>query len=124
MEKNVLVIDDNEVIASTLALVLRSAGFHAVAAYNAEDAMALLKRESFHLLLSDVVMPRMTGIELAIEAKDHRYVPHVLLMSGMATTSDLLETARNRGYDFEMLPKPSHPIQVISKVRELLAKVA
>jgi len=42
----------------------------------------------------------------------------------MATTTDLLEPARNRGYVFEMLPKPSHPIQVINKVQELLACVA
>ena len=124
MAKNVLVIDDNETVASTMAMVLRSAGFHAVAAYDPEDALALLQRESFHLLLSDVMMPKMTGVELAMEARDHCYVPQVLLMSGMATTTDLLEPARNRGYVFEMLPKPSHPIQVINKVQELLACVA
>ena len=122
MERNVLVVDDNEVVASTMAMVLRSAGFHAVAAYDTDDALALLKNESFRLLLSDVMMPKMSGIELAIEAKDHSYVSEVLLMSGMARTSDLLESARNRGYAFEMLPKPSHPTDVINKVQTLLKR--
>jgi len=124
MRKNVLVIDDNETVASTMAMVLRSAGFNAVAAFDPEVALALLQRESFHLLLSDVMMPKMSGVELAMEAREHRYVPQVLLMSGMSSTCDLLEPARNRGYAFEMLPKPSHPIEVINKVNQLLACAA
>jgi two-component system alkaline phosphatase synthesis response regulator PhoP len=122
MERNVLVIDDNEIVASTMAMVLRSAGFHAVAAYDCDDALALLKNESFQLLLSDAMMPKMSGVELAIEARDHSYVSQVLLMSGMASTSDLLESARNRGYAFEMLPKPSHPTDVINKVQAMLGR--
>jgi DNA-binding response OmpR family regulator len=122
MERNVLVIDDNEIVASTMAMVLRSAGFHAVATYDSDDALALLKNESFQLLLSDVMMPKMSGVELAIEAKDHSYVSQILLMSGMASTSDLLESARNRGYAFEMLPKPSHPTDVINKVHAMLGR--
>jgi len=118
---SVLVVDDSEVIADTLAMVLSAEGFHAVAAYNAAEALKLLQSKSFDLLLTDVMMPGMTGIELAIDVTRRRIVRAVLLMSGVAATSDLLENARKLGYDFEILAKPIYPTEVIEKIEKTLA---
>ena len=119
-EKRVLVVEDNQVIADTMAMVLRSAGFHAVAALGGRHALALLQCGSFDLLLSDVMMPEVSGVELAIEATKSRYVGKVLLMSGVSATADLLSKARKRGYTFEILAKPTHPTEVIDRIRCLL----
>jgi len=120
-EKRVLVVDDSEVIADTLAMVLSAEGFHAVASYSAADALKLLQSESFDVLISDVMMPGMTGIELAMDVARRRAVRAVLLMSGVAGTADLLENARKLGYSFEILAKPAFPTDVIKKIQQLLA---
>ena len=62
-------------------------------------------------------MPGMTGIEMAMVIKQRYPVCNVLLFSGQAMTSDLLEEARRSGYDFELLGKPVHP-------KDLLARLA
>jgi len=117
---SVLIVDDSEVIADTLAMVLSAEGFRSVVAYSAADALKLLQTESFDLLLTDVMMPGMTGIELAIDVTRRQIARAVLLMSGVAATSDLLENARKLGYNFEILAKPIYPTEVIDKIREML----
>lgn len=116
----VLVVDDNELIADTIVAILREAGFDAVASYRGDEALNLARTASFDLLLSDVVMPGTSGVELAIAVTDERCVPNVLLISGMSTTADLLEDARSHGYDFEIISKPTQPFELLKKIREQL----
>lgn len=116
----VLVVDDDEVVADTLVLVLIAGGYNAVAVYDPKDALSFAKMGSFDLLFTDVVMPRMSGIDLAIATTEAGFISKVLLISGMFETSDLLEDARSRGYNFEIIPKPMQPSEIIAKVAELL----
>ncbi len=102
-------------------MVLSAEGFHAVAAYNSQNALSLLQSGSFDLLLSDVMMPGMTGIELAIDSVRRHLVRKVLLMSGVSSTANLLENARKLGYSFEILAKPIYPTEVIERIQTLLA---
>ena len=102
-------------------MVLSAQGFHAVAAYDAQHALSLLQSEPFDLLLIDVMMPGMTGIELAIDVTRRHLVHKVLLMSGVSATADLLENARKLGYEFQILAKPIYPTEVIEKLDALLA---
>ncbi|WP_109485451.1 response regulator transcription factor [Occallatibacter savannae] len=119
--RSVVVVDDSEIIADTLVMVLSAEGFQAVAAYSASHALKLLQAGSFDVLITDVMMPGMTGIELAIEVTRRGLVSAVLLMSGVASTADLLENARKLGYTFEILAKPIYPTEVIERVHTLLA---
>lgn len=116
----VLVVDDNEIVADTMTLVLTFGGFDAIGDYDPHHALSLAETGSFDLLLTDVMMPRMSGIELAIAASEAGFVAKVLLMSGVDATTDLLEDARGRGYAFEILPKPTNASEIIAKVGELL----
>ena len=120
-KKSVLIVDDHEVIANTLVMVLSAEGFHAEAAYSAQHALSLLQSGSFDVLLSDVMMPGMTGIELAIDSTRRHIVRNVILMSGVSSTANLLENARKLGYSFEILAKPIYPTEVIEKIHALLA---
>jgi DNA-binding NtrC family response regulator len=116
----VLVVDDERVIADTLSIILSKSGFSAITAYNGESALKLAHAVQPDLLISDVVMPGMTGIELAIAVT--KAVPEckVLLFSGQASTADLLEKARHDGHDFTVLTKPVHPTDMLGRISKCL----
>ncbi len=113
----VLVVDDETVITDTLAAVLRNSGYTVQTAYNASTAIALAQEFAPDLLITDVVMPGMNGIEMAIRIRDLFPLCKVLLFSGQAATADLLADAERRGYNFELLVKPIHPTDLLAKLR-------
>jgi DNA-binding response OmpR family regulator len=65
-------------------------------------------------------MPGMNGIELAIAVRQQFPDCYILLFSGQANTADTLEDAKRCGYDFELLAKPLHPEELITRIRELI----
>ncbi len=69
------------------------------------------------LLITDVSMPGMSGIDLAIEMKMVYPRCKTLLFSGQASTADLLEKARQDGHDFVLLQKPTHPADLLREIR-------
>ena len=116
----VFVVDDEDVIASSLAMILRfQGGFHATSFHEPLAALAAAQAESPDLLISDVVMPKMSGIELAIQLREACPQCKVLLFSGQAATSHLLDSARAKGYDFELLSKPVHPADLLARIQDL-----
>jgi CheY-like chemotaxis protein len=117
---SVYVVDDVEVIASTVARILRTCGIDAVAFNLPADALEAAKLKAPDLLLTDVMMPVMTGIELAILVKEVCPDCKVLLFSGQASTSDLLTKARKDGHNFEILAKPVHPKDLLAKIRSIV----
>jgi DNA-binding NtrC family response regulator len=116
----VLVVDDERVIANTLSMILSRSGFSTMTAYDGESALELVRAVPPDLLISDVVMPGMTGVELAIAVT--KAVPgcKVLLFSGQASTADLLEKARLAGHNFTTLTKPVHPTDMLMRISECL----
>jgi CheY-like chemotaxis protein len=112
----VLVVDDEPVITDTLAAVLRNNGYTVKTAYNANAAIELAREFVPDLLITDVVMPGMNGIEMAIEIRNLLPQCKVLLFSGQAATAELLADAKDRGYDFELLVKPIHPKDLLAKL--------
>ena len=113
----VLVVDDEEIIASSLAMILRQDGFTSEFYTNPADALNSARLEAPDLLISDVVMPQMTGIELAIRVKEICPLCQVLLFSGQSATADLLEDARMTGHEFQLLQKPIHPTNLLAAIR-------
>ncbi len=117
-KRRVIVADDEHVIADTLAYILNKAGFDATAVYTGVEAVKLAQEFKPDLLITDVMMPDMNGIEAAINIRGLLPACKVLLFSGQAATADLLEEARRRGYQFEILSKPVHPQDLIAKLRQ------
>ena len=116
----IFVVDDERVIAWSLSLILKKEGFDAIAFY---DPKLLLKSsEEFapDLVISDVVMPEMTGIELAVLLRATRPSCKLLLFSGQAETSELFERAKEQGHKFTVLSKPVHPREMLEQVRKLV----
>ena len=113
----VLIADDEQIIANTLAIILNQAGFYARAVYSGEMAVEMAQSFEPNLLVSDVVMTGITGIEAAIEVRRKLPSCKILLFSGQAATSDLLTKARAQGYEFEIIAKPIHPTDLLAKLR-------
>lgn len=114
----VLVVDDEKVIADTLSVILSRNGLDVLTAYDGESALKLAQRSSPNLLLTDVMMPGMTGIELAIALTKTAPSCKVLLFSGQAATMDLLASAKEQGHQFSLLEKPIHPSDLLSRISD------
>jgi CheY-like chemotaxis protein len=113
----VLVADDERVIADTLAMILNQSGFAAEVAYSGEAAVEKARAWQPEMVISDVIMGGMNGIDAAIAIRALLPGVKILLFSGHAATADLLEKARARGYEFEILAKPVHPGDLLAKLR-------
>jgi len=113
----VLVADDERVIADTLAMILNQSGFTARVAYTGEKALEMAEEFQPEMLISDVIMAGLNGIDAAIKIREILPSIKILLFSGQAATADLLEKARERGYEFEILAKPVHPQDLLAKLR-------
>jgi len=114
----VLVADDEKVIADTLAIILNQNGFDASAVYSGTDAVEKARKSAPDLLISDVIMPDMNGIDAAIRIRSFLPGCKILLFSGQAATADLLESARQQGHEFEILAKPVHPQDLLAKLQD------
>jgi CheY-like chemotaxis protein len=113
----VLVVDDERVIADTLAIILNQHGYDASAVYTGNEAVQKARSTHPDLVISDVIMPDMNGIEAAIHIRNFLPTCKILLFSGQAATADLLESARAQGHEFEILAKPVHPQDLLAKLR-------
>jgi DNA-binding response OmpR family regulator len=117
----VFVVDDEHVIASTLAAILKLHGYSATSFTSPLEALIAARSRAPDLLISDVAMPALSGVDLAIQIKAQCPKCKILLFSGQATTQDLLEDARSQGNSFELLQKPVHPSEMLCRL-EALAK--
>ena len=117
IKQKVLVADDEKVIADTLAIILNQNGFDASAVYTGTAAVERARSVRPDLVISDVIMPDMNGIDAAIKIRNFLPSCKILLFSGQAATADLLETARKQGHEFEILAKPVHPQDLLAKLR-------
>jgi DNA-binding response OmpR family regulator len=117
-QKVALVVDDERVIANTLALILNQAGFDAHAFFDGQEAVDSLDKLQPDLLITDVIMPGISGVHVAIMTRTKIPKCKILLFSGQAATTDLLDRARAQGHaEFEILAKPLHPTDLLEKIR-------
>ena len=114
----ILVVDDEVLIADTIVQILNRNGFIAEAAYNGKDAIESARRHCPDLVLSDVLMPNIDGVEAAIAIRELCPDTRIVLFSGQSATVEILARARQRGHTFELLPKPIHPTQLIKHLKQ------
>jgi len=109
VKPRVIVADDERVIADTLVVILNQNGFEATAVYNGSQILERAKTVHPDMLVSDVIMPDLNGIEAAIRIRETLPSCKILLFSGQAATADLLNQAQIQGHEFEIVAKPIHP---------------
>ncbi len=122
--RTVLVVDDESVIAETVAAILSKSGYAVITAYDAPEALEIALLTPPELLITDVSLPGMSGIELAITLR--RIFPDckVLLFSGHAATAGLMAVAQRSGHTFTLLSKPVHPRDLLAWVSQSLPQIS
>ncbi len=115
----VLVVDDERLIADTVAQILNIHGYDAFSAYSGTEALKLAESFRPDYLLTDVMMPVINGIDLALSIE--KLVPNVkvLLFSGQAGTNALLQRRHIDGTHFPIVAKPIHPERLVEALSEL-----
>jgi DNA-binding NtrC family response regulator len=115
----VLVVDDEPLIANTLVAILCKRNFAAHAAYDGAEALRIAQLIPPEFLITDVMMPEMNGIELAIAVKEIVPDCKVLLFSGHAHLSALVDDPRYASHEFPLLAKPIHPDVLLAHISSM-----
>jgi DNA-binding response OmpR family regulator len=123
MPIRILVVDDERMIAETLSVILSRTGYECRTAYDGVHAIAVATEFDPHLIISDVVMPKMNGIELLRQTRKLSHPPRMMLISGNADTAALLASERLRGDPPHVAAKPIHPTVLLAMVADMIKDV-
>jgi DNA-binding response OmpR family regulator len=116
LKQKVAFVDDERTIAKTLAIILNHGGFDAHPFFSGQEAVDSLDKLQPDLLITDVMMPGLNAVETAIIFRTKLPQCKVLLFSGQAATTDLMQIAKKQGHEFEILAKPVHPTDLLAKI--------
>lgn len=111
---NILICDDENDIVSALKIYLCAEGYRVFEAYNGNEALDIVDREEIHLVLLDIMMPKMDGITATTKIREISNVPIILLTAKSEDTDKVL--GLNIGAD-DYITKPFNPIEVIARVK-------
>jgi two-component system cell cycle response regulator CpdR len=119
LPKRILLAEDDESMRSFLERALTKAGYEVIAYANGKDAHERLRREPFTLLLTDIVMPQMDGIELARRASEIDPGLKIMFITGFAAVTLNTDSAALK--DARVLSKPFHLKDLVREIARLLA---
>jgi DNA-binding NtrC family response regulator len=108
-----IVVDDEPMIADTLVDILNGEGYKAVAISSGRSAIKWARMIEPDVVISDVIMPEMNGIDTAKEILKTSPNCRIILFSGQSASLDLLDKARAEGFHFEILAKPVNPNRLL-----------
>lgn len=115
---SILIADDEKTVCDMLNHILAEAGYRTSVVHNGRQALERLRQESFDLLLLDVWMPEMTGMELLVELRAQWILPKVIVMSADHAPETVLGAVKEQAYQF--LPKPFRREDVLALVEDVL----
>jgi len=111
---SILVVDDDRFFLRQMVDILSDGGFKAQGVTSGEQAVELLENKKFKVIVTDIVMGEMSGIDLLQQVRMHDRLTPVICVSGVRSFDNVVEMVRNGASDF--LPKPFHPEQLLSAV--------
>lgn len=116
---NILVCDDDKEIVEAIDIYLREEGYQVYKAYDGEQAIELLSRQQIHLLIMDVMMPKMDGIEATLKIRKNSSIPIIILSAKSEDTDKIL--GLNIGAD-DYVTKPFNPLELMARVKSNLRR--
>ncbi|MCM1119079.1 MAG: response regulator transcription factor [bacterium] len=116
---NILVCDDDREIVDAIDIYLREEGYGVFKAYDGQQAIELLSREQIHLLIMDVMMPNMDGIEATLKIRAGSSIPIIILSAKSEDADKIL--GLNVGAD-DYVTKPFNPLELIARVKSNLRR--
>jgi DNA-binding NtrC family response regulator len=118
----ILIVDDEKVFADTLAHIFNNVHYETRAVYSAEQALEVLDEWVPDLVIVDVVLPKMNGIDLVIKLKSTHPAVVAMLISGQFATGSLAENAAKIGHQFNILAKPVPVADLLTGASKLLSQ--
>ena len=116
---NIVVCDDEKDIAAALEIYLAAEGYRVLKAENGREALSLAAQEEVHLMLLDIMMPQMDGLETLAKLREFSNIPVILLTAKGEDTDKIL--GLNIGAD-DYITKPFNPVEVLARVRSQLRR--
>lgn len=116
---NILICDDEKDIVNALDIYLKSEGYNTVLSYNGKEALEKVKTNDIHLVLMDIMMPVMDGINAMVKIREISNIPVILLTAKGEDTDKVL--GLNVGAD-DYVTKPFNPVEVIARVKSQLRR--
>lgn len=119
MQYRILVVDDDKEIVEAVSVYLKNEGYIVLRAYNGEEAMRALDEGEIHLILMDVMMPKIDGLRATMRIRETRGIPIILLSAKSEETDKIL--GLNMGAD-DYITKPFSPLELLARVRSQLRR--
>lgn len=116
---NILVCDDDKDIVDAIEIYLTQEGYHVLKAYDGEEALEILEKEMVHLLILDVMMPKLDGIHATLKIRENNSIPIIILSAKSEDVDKIL--GLNVGAD-DYVSKPFNPLELIARVKSQLRR--
>lgn len=116
---NILVCDDEKEIVDAIEIYLTQEGYHVLKAYNGLEALHILDTEEVHLLIIDIMMPKLDGIQATLKIRERSSLP-IIILSAKTEDSDKI-LGLNVGAD-DYVGKPFNPLELIARVKSQLRR--
>ncbi len=116
---NILVCDDDREIVSAIEIYLSNEGYTVFKAYDGLEALNVVEKEELHLIIMDVMMPKMDGLRATMKIREENNIP-IIILSAKSEDYDKI-TGLNVGAD-DYITKPFNPLELIARVKSLLRR--
>ena len=116
---NILVCDDDREIVDAIEIYLKQDGYRIFKAYDGEQAMDIMKKEEIHLLIMDIMMPKLDGIRATLKIREYSSIPIIMLSAKSEDTDKIL--GLNIGAD-DYITKPFNPLELAARVKSNLRR--
>ena len=116
---NILVCDDDREIVEAIEIYLAQEGYHVLKAYDGIEALEQMRKNEIHLLIIDVMMPRLDGIRATLKIREENSLPIIILSAKSEDTDKIL--GLNIGAD-DYVTKPFNPLELVARVKSQLRR--
>ena len=118
-KERILIVDDEKEIRDLIEIYLKSEGYKTIKAENGEEALDILKTEEVDLIILDIMMPKLNGIEACLKIREEREMPIIMLSAKSEDLDKIL--GLNTGAD-DYLTKPFNPLELIARIKSQLRR--
>ena len=116
---NILVCDDDREIAKAVGIYLEKEGYNVIMAYDGQEALKACRKNDIHLILMDIMMPKLDGIKATMKIREEKNIP-IIMLSAKSEDYDKI-MGLNVGAD-DYMTKPFNPLELVARVKSQLRR--
>ena len=116
---NILVCDDDKEIVRAIGIYLKNEGYRVLEAYDGIEALDILRKEEIHLIIMDIMMPRMDGMQATVRIREEKNIP-IIMLSAKSEDYDKIGGLGAGADDY--VTKPFNPLELVARVKSQLRR--